>query len=147
MLYWLMEEEEPCLGQAIARYDGQLWRRERRCLMLQEQDAGREDIPRRGSVLIDAMLYNGVDGLALRRAHMRELTKARQAAERRYTQPALAANREGPPRLTTARERAAEYHAEIARINAEHRIWMHEQGEIVVELRTRRRKAPAAAQL
>jgi len=113
--------------------------------MLQEPDSAREDIPRRGNVLIDAMLYNGVDGLAMRRAHMRELTRARQAAERRYTQPALAASREGPPRLTTARERAVEYHEEIARINAEHRIWMREQGEIVVELRTRRRKATAPA--
>jgi hypothetical protein len=129
------------------RCDDYVWRHERRSLMLQEPDAGREDIPRRGTVLIDAMLYNGVDGLAMRRAHMRELTRARQAAERRYTQPALAANREGPPRLTTARERTEEYQAEIARISAEHRIWMHEQGEIVVELRTRRRKAAAAAEL
>jgi hypothetical protein len=115
--------------------------------MLQESDSGREDIPRRGTVLIDAMLYNGIDGLAMRRAHMRELTLARQAAERRYTQPASAASREGPPRLTTAQERAVEYQAEIARINDEHRIWMHEQGEIVVELRTRRRKAATPAQL
>src|SRR5665213_2730024 len=115
--------------------------------MLQEPDAGREDIPRRGTVLIDAMLYNGVDGLAMRRAHMRELTRARQAAERRYTQPALAANREGPPRLTTASERTAEYQAEIARISDEHRTWMREQGEIVVELRTRRRRAAAVAEL
>lgn len=115
--------------------------------MLLEPDAGREDIPRRGTVLIDAMLYNGIDGLATRRAHMRELTLARQAAERRYTQPASAVPREGQPRLTTARARAVEFQEEIARINAEHRIWMHEQGEVVVELRTRRRKVDAPAQL
>ena len=114
--------------------------------MLQEPDAGREDIPRRGKVLIDAMLYNGIDGLAMRRAHMRELTLARQAAERRYTQPASAAPRDGLPRLTTARERAVEFQEEIARINAAHRSWMCEQGEIMVELRTRR-KAVAPAQL
>ena len=115
--------------------------------MLHEQDSEREDIPRRGPVLIDAMLYNGVDGLALRREHMRELIQARQAAERRYAQPVLSAGRDGPPRLTTARERAAEFHAELARITAEHLSWMREQGEIVVELRTRRRKAEPTAQL
>ena len=115
--------------------------------MLRETDAGREDIPRRGKVLIDAMLYNGIDGLAMRRAHMRELTLARQAAERRYTQPASAVTREGLPRLTTAHERAVEFQEEIARINAEHRIWMREQGEIVVELRTRRRRTDTPAQL
>ena len=114
--------------------------------MLQEPADGREDIPRRGNVLIDAMLYNGIDALAMRRAHMRELTRARQAAELRYKQPALTTNREGPPRLNTARERAVEYQAEIARINTEHWIWMHEHEETVVEPRTKR-KAVASAQL
>ena len=45
-----------------------------------EEDERRGIVSRQEGSLIDAMLYNGIDVLAERRAHMRELTMARQAA-------------------------------------------------------------------
>lgn len=115
--------------------------RERRA-MLRDRVTERGDGQRRESVLVDGILHNGVDGLAVRRAHMRALTMARQAAERRSMR---AAGRDGSARLVAARERAAELRAELARIDAEHRTWLHEQGEDAAARRTRRRRAPGAA--
>ncbi len=83
-------------------------------------------------VLIDGLLRNGVDDLAARRAHMREMTMARQAAERHYTHPA------GPPPLVAARDSAADLRAELARIDATHRTWLHDHGVDVPARRTRR---------
>jgi hypothetical protein len=42
--------------------------------------------------------------------------------------------------LVAVREREVELRAELARINAEHRTWMHGQGEDVAERPTRRRR-------
>lgn len=83
---------------------------------------------------IDGILYNGVDHAAIRRAHARELTTARQAAERRHARPA-----------EPGANRAAEYHAELARIHAAHGAWLRERGEGVVERRTRKRRLPVIA--
>lgn len=114
--------------------------------MAQAQATGRGEVQRQGSVLVDAMLYNGVDRLAVRRAHMRELTTARQAAERRSTWPALPAGRDGWEQRVAARERTVELRAHLARLQEEHRTWLHAQGEDVRERRTRRRTVPGTAQ-
>lgn len=74
-------------------------------------------------VLADGLLRNGVDGLAARRAHLRAMTMARQAAEQRHMHPA------GPAQCVSTREHAVALRAELARIDAEHRQWLHDQGE------------------
>jgi hypothetical protein len=80
------------------------------------------------------MLYNGVDPSAQHRAHRRALTTARQAAERRHARPSAESGAS-----------AAEFRAELARINALHRTWLLEHGEVVVERRMRRRKPSGTA--
>lgn len=101
------------------------------------------------SVLIDGLSRNGVDDLAARRAHMRDMTMARQAAERRYARPGLPAGSAGPEdamRLAMAQERAIAFRAELARIDAEHRRWLREHGVDVVERPTRRRTSVSSPQ-
>jgi hypothetical protein len=47
--------------------------------------------------------------------------------------------------LIVVRERTVELRTELARLNAEHRTWLHEQGEDVAERPTRRRRVRATA--
>ena len=82
-------------------------------------------------VLVDAILRNGVDRSAFRRAHLRELTLARQAAERRNAQPKAQVGLERWEQQAATRERAAAFRGELARINAAHRTWLREQGVVV----------------
>jgi len=106
-----------------------------------EEDERRGIVSRQEGSLIDAMLYNGIDVLAERRAHMRELTMARQAAEQRS---APAAHREvaAGEQFGEVREGATALRAELARLQAAHRAWLDEHGVRVAERRTRRQRAP-----
>ena len=72
---------------------------------------------------------NGIDNLAARRAHMRELTAARQAAERRRSQPWSVDSGAYANRLEATRARSAEMYAELARIEDEHQRWLDEHDE------------------
>src|SRR5581483_10473596 len=81
-----------------------------------------------GDALIDAVPRNGVDHLAVRRAHMRTITMARQAAERRSTPPMARAGHDRATQVEAAQERATALRTELAGINAEYRIWLHDQG-------------------
>ena len=107
--------------------------------MSQLQVAGWDDLQLPGSGLVDALLHNGVDGLAARRAHMRELTMARQAAERQYT---LSVGRGGPALPDEMRAYAVQYHADLARIEGEHLTWLHAQDMDAPERPPRRTRLP-----
>ena len=85
-------------------------------------------------VMMDAILYDGVDPRAIRRTHMREVTMARQAAERRLALRNPSAAQDQASKAVTARERAEEFRLEMARISADHRRWQSEHGETVTEL-------------
>ena len=100
--------------------------------------------PRRiETTMMDSITYNGVDPFALRRAHMRDVTMARQAAERRFAQRGSSERQDGAGRLTAAKERAAALRSELERIYADDRRWQIEHGEDVSDLPDRgRRKAP-----
>lgn len=65
--------------------------------------------PRREIALVDGLLQNGTDRLALWRAHSREVTTARQAAERRHARTEVRGGAESPE---VASERAAAFQAE-----------------------------------
>ncbi|MDB5075559.1 MAG: hypothetical protein JWO42_1738 [Chloroflexi bacterium] len=104
--------------------------------MSQSRDI-REDALKPETVLGDGISCNGVDASAARRAHMRELTMARQAAEKRHARRGGNPGMDRPAQLAAAQERTVELHAELARIDAEHRTWMHEQGHDVPEPRPR----------
>jgi hypothetical protein len=90
------------------------------------------------TLLGDGICCNGVDDSAIKRAHMRELTAARQAAEKRFARPGPGAGADRATKLAAAQERAADLRAELARIDAEHRLWLLNQGEGVPGLRKRR---------
>ena len=92
---------------------------------IDKQQAGGES---REGVVGDAVPRNGEDDQAARRAHMREQTMARQAAERKALRPAGEARLGRPARADEAQQREADLHAELARINAEHRDWLREHG-------------------
>jgi hypothetical protein len=100
--------------------------------------------PRRiETTMMDSILYDGVDPLAARRAHMRDVTMARQAAERRFAQRGSSEKQDGSARLMAAKERAAALRLELERIYADDRRWQREHGEDVSDLPDRgRRKAP-----
>lgn len=98
-----------------------------------------DDDPRQGPGLLDGMLCNGVDSAAERRAHMRELTMARQAAERRHARPTSDLRLDRQAQALAARARDAELRAELARIDDAHRTWLRAQGEDVPELPARNR--------
>ena len=98
------------------------------------------------SILVDGLLQNGTDRSAYWRAHVRELTVARQAAERRHTGPGLATGLDKPALLALARERAVALRVELTRINAEHRIWMRAHGVVLAERPTRRRASTHVTQ-
>jgi hypothetical protein len=106
--------------------------------MPQKHDTRHDGVPYQTSVVIDALLHNGVDSMAARRARMRELTAARQAAEQCQSRQALAAAH-GQEHDGVIRERTAALYAELARLNAEHLAWQHEQGEDEPEHPTPRR--------
>jgi hypothetical protein len=103
------------------------------------QVASRDEPQIPGSGLVDALVYNGVDSLAARRTHMRQLTMARQAAERQY---ARAVRREGPALPNETHAYAVQYHVELTRIEGEHLTWLHAQGVDAPERRARRTKLP-----
>ena len=108
------------------------------------------------SILVDGLLQNGTDRSAYWRAHVRELTVARQAAERRHTGPGLATGMDKPALLALARERAVGHvfgrardqpaRGALTRINAEHRIWMRAHGVVLAERPTRQRASTHATQ-
>ncbi|HEY8285569.1 MAG TPA: hypothetical protein VIJ28_14385 [Chloroflexota bacterium] len=79
------------------------------------------------SLLGDAVPVDGVEDQATRRAHMREQTTARQAAERRRVLPAFETRLARPARLDAAREREADLQVELTRINAGHETWLRER--------------------
>lgn len=101
---------------------------------------------RQESILVDGLLQDGADRSAPWRAHLRELTMARQAAERRYSRAGLPAGLDGQTQLALTRERAVAFRGELARIDAEHRTWMREHGIDMVERLVSRRRSPRAAQ-
>ena len=103
------------------------------------QVASWDDLQLAGSGLVDALLHNGVDGLAARRAHMRELTMARQAAERQY---ARSVGRDGPALPDETRAYAVQYQGDLARIEGEHMTWLHARGVDVPERPARRTRLP-----
>jgi len=105
--------------------------------MSQLQGISWDDRQLPGSGLVDALVYNGVDGLAARQAHMRALTMARQAAERQYTR---SMGRVAAAPSDVMRANVVQLQAELARIEAGHRTWLRAQGMDLPERRTRRTK-------
>lgn len=102
------------------------------------------DVP--GSAIVDGLLQDGTDRAASWRAHLRESTMARQAAEQRYAQSRSASRADDPESMIVARECASVLRAESARINATHRAWMSAHGMEVLEPFTRTRKPQGTAQ-
>ena len=76
----------------------------------------------------ESVPVNGADRQAARRAHMRSLTMARQAAESRHRYPPIPLG--SPDRQIQLAARAAELREDLARINAEHQTWLHNHGEV-----------------
>lgn len=89
--------------------------------------------------MMDSILYHGVDPLSTWRSHMREVTMARQAAERRLAVRTSSVAQDRPARLLAARERAEEFRLEMDRINDDHRRWRTDHGELAIELPDRGR--------
>ena len=102
---------------------------------------------RQESAYIDGLLQDGTDQSALWRAHLRESTMARQAAERRYAQSAFHTGPSDPEPSSPAHDRAAILRGELAHITAEHRLWMREHGIDVLEPTTRKRRSQETPQL
>lgn len=88
-------------------------------------DTGEE---RQAGVLGDAVPRNGVDRSAARREHMRAATMARQAAERLSERPGSRRPSGRIEQLAAAHERAATLRDTLARIDAEQRAWLLDQG-------------------
>ncbi|MGH2387125.1 MAG: hypothetical protein ACRDIE_02895 [Chloroflexota bacterium] len=84
---------------------------------------------RQETLLGEGVSRNGADCAAERRAHMRGLTMARQAAEQRHARPTRLTGLDRTARLAAARERALELRAELDRIDVEHQTWLHNRGE------------------
>ncbi|HVA89515.1 MAG TPA: hypothetical protein VNL71_06705 [Chloroflexota bacterium] len=93
-----------------------------------DQHVDESEIRNQGTVVGEGVARNGIDGSSARRAHMRELTMARQAAERRFARPGISMTTDRPARLAAARERAEELRQELARIDDMHRAWLQAQG-------------------
>ena len=91
-------------------------------------------------LFLDGMLYNGKDELAERRAHIRGLTMARQAAERIDAETILAARRTRPWLNFEVRTAALEARADAEVAEAEHRAWLHSHYPQVLGRRTRTRR-------
>ena len=90
--------------------------------------------------MMDAILYDGKDPLGSWRSHMREVTMARQAAERRLSLRTSSQVQDRPARLVAAQERAEEFRIEMGRINDDHRRWRQAHGELTLELPDRGRQ-------
>jgi len=88
---------------------------------------------RQETLLGEGVSRNGADCAAERRAHMRGLTMARQAAEQRHARPTRPIGLDRTARLVVARERALELRTELDRIDAAHRTWLLDQGEVIGE--------------
>lgn len=101
--------------------------------MQYEQHEREDDLKQPPTMVGEGVTCNGVDNSAERRAHMRELTMARQEAERRFSRSGIPTNVDRPARLAAAKERADELRAELARIDAMHRSWLHDKGMHVPE--------------
>ncbi len=99
-----------------------------------EQDGGSAVPGRQEQILVDEMLINGIDALAVWRNHLRELTMARQAAERR-AERWLRTTTDGL--LLDSGEPSTALHMELARLQAGHRAWLQEHGVQQIERRTR----------
>ncbi len=102
--------------------------------MSRDQEPLERDARLTENSMMDSILYDGVDPMATRRAHMRDVTMARQAAERRFAQRGPAEKQDRPARLTAAKERAAALRLELERINVANRQWQIEHGEAVLDL-------------
>ena len=73
------------------------------------------------------VLRNGIDEQAAYRAHLREMTTARQAAERRHASArSTEATMERAARQVAAEVRLAVLREELARIDGLHRRWLLE---------------------
>ena len=77
-------------------------------------------------ILGDAVPRNGKDDQAARRAHMREQTTARQAAERNAERPAYEGRLDRSARIDGVHEREASLQNELTRINTEHQTWLRQ---------------------
>src|SRR6185312_11133006 len=93
-----------------------------------EQYEREDDLKQPPTMVGEGVACNGVDSSAERRAHMRELTMARQEAERRFSRSGIPNNVDRPARLAAAKERADELRVELARIDALHRSWLQDKG-------------------
>jgi len=107
--------------------------------MLQE-DSDPEAGPQQEHMLVDGMLYNGVDAFADRRSHLRALTMARQAAERRAAAP-RAVGSAAAQSSVEREERALTLQRALLRLQEEHRAWQREHGLHVAERIPRRRRS------
>lgn len=105
-------------------------------------DIGQERARERESALGEGVLHDGVDWSAARRAHLREITTLRQAAERTCDRPGVPRDPDRAAQRAAARRRAEELRLELARIDAEHRAWLRAQGVDVPEPRARRPAGP-----
>lgn len=111
--------------------------------MTPDLDSPEEGIPDWSEGVFGAGVpVNGVDPHAVRRAHMREQTTAKQAAERRSVRPTPGVPRGHQARLEVAQERAAELHVELARLDAQHQAWLRVQGFVEAPLLSRRKSLP-----
>jgi hypothetical protein len=108
--------------------------------MLIEHYEREDDLKQPPTMVGEGVTCNGVDSSAERRAHMRELTMARQEAERRFSRSGIPTNVDRPARLAAAKERADELRAELARIDALHRSWLQDKGMHVPERLARQDK-------
>lgn len=104
------------------------------------------EIDQQEQALFDGVRCNGIDTTAERRAHMRELTRARQEAERRLARPPSDPSLDRAAQVSAAHERALELRAELARIDNAHRAWLLARGEYVSELPTRQHKVKRSDQ-
>ncbi|HVA91388.1 MAG TPA: hypothetical protein VNL71_16260 [Chloroflexota bacterium] len=83
------------------------------------------------SIIGDAVPLNGLEDQSARRAHMREQTTARQAAERRLEFPRIRrAEYDYHARMAA---RAGEVRAELALIDVAHEAWLRAHGGEVEE--------------
>jgi len=96
--------------------------------MIADRDARENGLKQHGTALGEAVSLNGVDLSAVRRAHFRELTMARQAAERRSARPNFEKHLDAAERLAAAHLRSEELRVELARIDSTHWLWLHDQG-------------------
>lgn len=105
-------------------------------------DIGGERTRERESALGEGVLHDGVDWSAAHRAHLREITTLRQAAERCCDRPGMPRDPDRAAQRAAVQRRAEALRVELARIDAEHRAWLRAHGMDVPEPRVRRLVAP-----